>query len=718
MRQMGSRWMLAVLITAGLAGTALAGEPGYVVGGGGPSFGLFMPKLTEINEFVGGAGFAPFDGYLLLAGGSGRGGVVPGPTFGGGGWGAWIESWEGDLRAEYEIGLGGLDLGLAVGGNERSVLTLGALLGGGGAELVLTEYPPIEPFGVGPQGIVIEPTQQTYDSAFAFVAPYVDMQVQLLDWLGLGVRAGYVWAPFELNWHDEGPLEPPDLSPSGWYVRFSVVFGGIFSTEPVPAARPLGNLVLADFEAYIEQIREFLNVPGVAVAIVQGGEIVYAKGFGVKEIGRDDPVTADTVFSIGSTTKALTSMMVASLVDDGLIEWDTPLVEVMPQFQLSDEQATQQITLREALGMTTGLPKLGLFSFSERSPEDYVEYLADVPLAAPPGESYVYQNEMYTVGAYAAAMAAGAEYGENLFSTYADLMQERVFDPLGMTSATFSAQEAGASPNHATPHFMSLNATLAETGFDVTPTDYVDMDAIAPAGTARMSARDVGRFLITMLSGGVTPGGSRAISTENLAETWTEQISVEPFPHIEQDGYGMGWHPATYQGISLVTHNGGIGGFSSEMAFIPEADIGIVVLANADYLGSTLRTQVHFRLIEMLLGLEPFIDEGFSEGIGSYLSALSDGYSQLAAVDPETVAPFLGGYNMEGATYTVELRDDRLWVSIGVWDYIELLAAPDGSYAAISGGEEFIGAPFQFVEADDGRITMVIFGELEVPKLD
>jgi len=525
--------------------------------------------------------------------------------------------------------------------------------------------------------------------------------------------------------HDEDPsfayIENPDLIYPGWKLLIPSVED--FEPAPAPAAQAaqpvLTSELLADFEAYVEQMREFLNVPGVAVAIVQGGEIVYAEGFGVKEIGSDDPVTADTIFSIGSLGKAMTSMMVASLVDDGLIEWDTPLVEVMPQFQLSDEQATQQITLREALGMTTGLPDLGPVLFlSGRPPEDYVEYFADVPLAAPPGESFIYHNEMYSVGAYAAAMAAGAEYGENLFSTYADLMQERVFDPLGMTSATFSAQEAVASPNHATPHFQSLNATLAETGFDVTPTHYFDMDTIAPAGTARMSAPDVGRFLITMLSGGVAPDGSRAISAENLAETWTEQISKEPAAHLEQASYGMGWNAATYHGIPLVTHDGNLGGFASDMAFIPEADTGIVVLTNADYLGLTLRTQVQFRLIEMLLGLEPLIDEGFSEGIGSYISALSDGYSQLAAVDPETVAPFLGSYDIEGEPYTVELRDDRLWVSAGEWDHVELLAAPDGSYVAISGGVEFIGTPFQFVEADDGRITMVMFGQLELPKLD
>jgi CubicO group peptidase (beta-lactamase class C family) len=492
---------------------------------------------------------------------------------------------------------------------------------------------------------------------------------------------------------------------------------GEAQSESQPEQQVLTPELLAEFEGYVEQSRETFNVPGAAVAIVQGGEIVYAEGFGVKELGNDDPVTADTVFSIGSTTKARTSMMAASLVDDGLIEWDTPLVEVMPQFQLSDEQATQQITLREAFAHTSGLPNTDLVLFFSEEPEEYVEYLASVPLAAAPGEVYGYQNQMSALGGYAAAMAAGAEYGENLFPTYADLMQERVFDPLGMTSATFSAQEAAASPNHATPHFMSLNGTLAETGFDVTPTHYWDLDAIAPSGTARMSAPDVGRYLITMLSGGIAPDGSRVISVENLAETWTQKISLEPDPYLDQKGSGLGWSTITYQGIPIVSKDGSIGGFFAQMAFIPEADTGIVVLNNADVMGSILSRNVQYRFIEMLFGLEPLIDEVTAtelEGIGG----ASDLFNQLAAVDPETVAPFLGSYDMEGTPYVVELRDGRLLLLVGELDFWELLAAPDGSYMAISGGSDFLLAPFQFVEADDGSVTMVIFGQLELPKLD
>jgi hypothetical protein len=231
-----------------------------------------------------------------------------------------------------------------------------------------------------------------------------------------------------------------------------------------------------------------------------------------------------------------------------------------------------------------------------------------------------------------------------------------------------------------------------------------------------MSAPDVGRFLITMLSGGVAPDGSRAISAENLAETWTEQISLEPDPYLEQKGSALGWSTVTYQGIPIVSKDGQLGGFAAQMAFIPEADTGIVVLSNADVLGSLLSRNVQYRLIEMIFGLDPLIDEVTAAELKGIVD-LSDLYSQLEPIDPETVAPFLGSYDIEGEPYTIELRDDRLWVSLGELDFVELLAAPDGSYVAISGGE-LLGAPFQFMEGDDGRITLVMFGQLELPQLD
>ena len=482
---------------------------------------------------------------------------------------------------------------------------------------------------------------------------------------------------------------------------------------------PLTDELLAEFEAYIEETRELYHIPGTVVVVVQGGEVVYAEGFGVKEIGSDDPITPETIFTIGSLGKAMTSMMVASLVDEGLIGWDTPIVEVMPQFRLSEEDATQQITLRHAFAHTTGLPNtdLDLF-FSGLPPESLVEYLADVPLDAPPGELRTYQNQMYATGAYAGAMAAGADYGENLLEYYTGLMRERVFDPIGMPSATFSVVEAEASPNHATPHYITLNATLAETGFDVTPTHYMEAGAHAPAGTVRSSALDVGRFLMTMLAGGVAPDGTRVVSTENLVETWTEQIELTPAPFeqfLDSAGSGLGWRTVSYQGVPMVIHSGGLGGFTSQMAFIPDADTGIVVLSNLD-LATSHNHYVQYRLVELLYGLDPIVADLPTAEV-QQIGGLSALYTQLAPVDPETVAPYLGEYEALGNPWTVELREGRLWLTQGPFDYLQLLGSPEGGYIAIAGGE-FLLMPFQFVEGEDGRITLVIAGAFEVPKLD
>jgi len=236
MRRAWIRWLSTGILMAALAGAALAAGPERGFGGGSAGFGLLMPDLAEINAFVEGAGFPAFDGGLFLAGGGGRGGAVPGPVFGGAGWGAWIESERGSLHAEYGLGLGGFDMGFAVGGSDRSVLTFGVLMGGGGAELTLTEFPQAAIGRTPPRGIVPKPARQTYDCGFLLVAPYFDMQIQLLDWMGLGVRAGYMLSLLELNGGDEGPLDAPALAPRGVYVRFSLVFGGIGGIDSEPAA--------------------------------------------------------------------------------------------------------------------------------------------------------------------------------------------------------------------------------------------------------------------------------------------------------------------------------------------------------------------------------------------------------------------------------------------------------------------------------------------------
>jgi len=216
-----------LLLCVAISGAAQEFE--YVVGGGGPGIGAFMPDLAEINMFVSDAGFAPFEGNLFLIGGAGRGGLVPGPTFGGSGWGAWVTSTQGDLEAEYGVGLGGFDLGYAIEGSENAVVTIGLLMGMGGADLTLTGSPS-NPIPV-PLGIVPAPTEQVYNSVFLVLAPYADMQIALLDWVGISVRAGYVWSPLSYDWHDAGLPDAPNLALDGLYIHVTVAFGGIFGME-------------------------------------------------------------------------------------------------------------------------------------------------------------------------------------------------------------------------------------------------------------------------------------------------------------------------------------------------------------------------------------------------------------------------------------------------------------------------------------------------------
>ena len=506
------------------------------------------------------------------------------------------------------------------------------------------------------------------------------------------------------------PSTPPTASPTPQSA----------TSTPEPAAstpelQPLTNEVLVKFALYIEETRESFNVPGMAVVVVQGGQVAFAQGFGVKEVGGNDPITPDTLFSIGSTGKAMTAMMAATVVDDGLMAWETPVVEVMPQFQLSDADATGQITLRHLFAHTTGLPNIDLtYLFTGLTPEGIIESLKDVPLNTQPGESRTYQNEAFSVGGYVATMAAGGEYGDNLLETYIDMMQTRVFDPIGMSTATFSIEETEANPNHATPHYTTLNATLAETGFDVTPTHYVDLAAVAPAGSVRASAMDVGRFLMTMLADGVAPDGTRVVSAESLAETWNGQIDMNPDPWLDSVASTPGWTLADYQGIRVVTKDGALGGFIAQIAFVPGADTGIVVLTNIDFPVPSLSVQ--WRLVELLYGLEPKLEGIIGAGLGQLFAGLSDAYTQLLPVDLESVTAYLGEYESEVNQYTIQWRDGGLWFNWGALDIVQLLGSPEGGYLSISPNDFYL--PFQFMEGEDGSITLVIAGFIEAPKIE
>src|SRR5690606_17252205 len=201
--------------------------------------------------------------------------------------------------------------------------------------------------------------------------------------------------------------------------------------------------VIAEFEEFVPQALEDFGIPGASVAIVEGGEVAYLGGFGVTEAGGNEPMTPGTHVMIGSTGKTMTSMLVATLVDDGIIEWDTPVVELLPRFAVADEELTQQITVRNLLCACTGVPRRDLeflFNYGELSAEGIVESLRTFEFFTAFGEAFQYSNQLVATAGYAAAAAAGAAYGQ-LSDGYREALAERVLEPIGMANTTLDFAE-------------------------------------------------------------------------------------------------------------------------------------------------------------------------------------------------------------------------------------------------------------------------------------
>ena len=417
--------------------------------------------------------------------------------------------------------------------------------------------------------------------------------------------------------------------------------------------------IVSDFEDYVADVMKRLYIPGVSIAVVQGGKIVYSEGFGVKETGQTDPVTSDTLMMIGSTTKSMTTMMMATEVDDGLLTWDQPVVQILPNFAVDDPDLTQTITVRNLVCACTGVPRRDLelaFNAGELTPEKVIQSLKDFQFFTAFGEAFQYSNQMVAVGGYAAAAAADGSTGD-LGQEYADELQARVLDPIGMERTTLSFDDVRADLDYALPHGLQLN-------YDYVPLPLSAesfVEPIAPAGGVWSSADEMARYVITEINQGVAPDGTRVVSAENLAETWQPQVAVDA-----DTDYGLGWFVGEYKGQKLIYHGGNTYGFSSDLAFLPDADLGIVILTNAQ--GATLFTDVvRAHLLEMLFDQPEESSQGLAYAEDQIKQAKTSVSAQIATkADPDSAEPFLGRYSSPTlGEITLSLDGDQLILDAG-----------------------------------------------------
>jgi CubicO group peptidase (beta-lactamase class C family) len=491
------------------------------------------------------------------------------------------------------------------------------------------------------------------------------------------------------------------------------------------APLPLTGERRAAFEAYVADALHRLGVPGASVAVVQDGEVVYLQGFGVKELGGTDPVTADTLLMIGSVTKSLTSTMAATLVDEGWLSWDTPMVELLPGFAVADPELTPRLTIADAFCACTGIPRRdpeGLFNADTLTPEGAIAQVAELPLTTPFGEVFQYSNQLYVLGGYAAAAAAGAA-PNNLYGGYVLAVQERLLDPMGMTRSTFALDEVVASGDYALPHNAGIDGQTVRLPLLLERT----VTAGAPSGALWSSAREMARYLQTELAGGVAPDGTRVVSAENLARTRAARVAIPERPGLPPvlldaaQHYAMGWFVGEWRSLEMINHSGGVSGFAAEAAFLPEAGVGVVILTNDAQDGGLFANAVEFRLFELLFDQPAEIDALLDQSLEAQAAQLAEVQAQLRPVDPAVVAPYLGRYTHPTAgEIELVLRGDRLIFDAGeVRSELRAMVDEAGEVVAyVFADPPLAGRPVPIVlqEGADGTPEVVVTVEGENPE--
>jgi len=359
---------------------------------------------------------------------------------------------------------------------------------------------------------------------------------------------------------------------------------GPATAVPVNAVPAPAALDSAQLDAWVEQVRERFQVPGIAIAVVQDGQVVLERGWGVRELGKPAPVDEHTLFAIASNTKAFTAASLSMLADEGRLSLDDRVVDHLPEFRMSDPYVTGQMRIRDLLthrsGLGLGAGDLLFWPGSNYSNEEVVRRLKDVPLKTGFRERYAYDNILYAAATRVIEQVSG--------QSYAQFLQQRFFGPLGMDGTRFNADALRAGDAAATGHAKADFTTLQ-------PTFPLTWHNASGAGGIYSSVHDMSRWMRAQLAGGTFTDAQgkeqRLFSVQRQKEMWS-LISPMPIPEPSVPqlaaarpdflGYGEGWITSSYRGEKLVWHTGGWPGMVSRVTLVPGRNLGIVVLTNQE----------------------------------------------------------------------------------------------------------------------------------------
>lgn len=348
---------------------------------------------------------------------------------------------------------------------------------------------------------------------------------------------------------------------------------------------------IASLDAYIEQARQQWEAPGIAVAIVKEGKVLLSKGYGVKSLVKKGAVNQNTIFGIGSTTKAMVTAVMGMLVDEGIVHWDDKVIEHMPEFQLYDPYVTRELRIRDLLTHNAGLGNADfLWLYNDLSSKEILHQMRYVKPAYSFRGGYTYQNIMY--------LAAGELMAKVTGKPWAELMQERLFSPLGMTNTYASLLASQKQQNRSTPHHYVND--------QIVPIADCSADPVAPAGAIWSSVEDMSKWMRFMLDSAKV-NGARLLEEDTYLELLRPQVIIPASqfypttaltkPHWTT--YGLGWFQHEYKNYALSFHTGSLPGTTAIIGLIPEENLGVYVLGNLDH--AEVRHAIMYKVIDTFI---------------------------------------------------------------------------------------------------------------------
>ncbi|MBX2898137.1 MAG: serine hydrolase [Cyclobacteriaceae bacterium] len=368
--------------------------------------------------------------------------------------------------------------------------------------------------------------------------------------------------------------------------NLAFIFCLLAATTFAQVQSPEAKLV-KDFDAYIEKSRKQYDVPGLAVAVVKNGKVLLQKGYGVRELGKPEPVDANTLFACASTTKAMTAVCMALLVDEGKVNWNDPVLQHLPDFQLFDPYVTRELKIRDLFTHNSGVGNTDfLWGVMDIPSEEVVNRMKLVEPTYSLRSSFIYQNIFYLFAGKVIERVSGTPW--EVF------IQKRIFEPLGMTR-TVAHLGMVTDRNQSSPHHLVEGK--------ISVISRTNADAIGPAGSVWSCVNDMSKWAVCMLDSSKFSGG-RLLKPATWAELFKPQVLVPasqfyPTMQLTQPNwttYGLGWFQQDYKGKKINFHTGSLAGEIAIHGQLPENKLGIYIFGNLDH--AEVRHALMFRAFD------------------------------------------------------------------------------------------------------------------------